>query len=133
MESFDGGGKTKATGDGLLVGDAAGFGDVGVEREGGHAGHNGVFKAGAEGPTLFFNHFGAAFGDTVQEFGGVDTGSGDGAAFFQPGKRIGDGDHGATIGPEGGIGFEEVGSLEDVDVGVGLAVEKAIPEGVEDI
>lgn len=133
MEAFDGGGEAEAAGDGLLVGDGAGFGDVGVEGEGGHAGHDGVFEAGAEGAAFLFDDFGAAFGDAVEEFGGVDAGGGDGAAFFEPGERVGDGDDGAAGGPEGGVGFEEVGAFEDVDVGVGFAIEEAVPEGVEDV
>lgn len=85
MEAFDGSGEAETAGDGLLVGDGAGFGDVGVEVRGGHAGHDGVFEPGAKGAASFLDDFGAAFGDAGEEFGRIDAGGGDSAAFFEPG------------------------------------------------
>jgi hypothetical protein len=133
VESFEAGGEAEAGGDGLLIGDGAGVGGVGVEGWGGHAGHDGVLDAGALGAAFLFDDFGATFGDALEEGGGVHVGAADGAAFFEPGKGVGDGDGLASAGPEGGHGFEAGGALEDVGVGVGGAVEEAVPKGVQDV
>lgn len=133
VEAFEAGGEAEAGGDGLLIGDGAGVGGVGVESWGGHAGHNGVLDAGALGAAFLFDDFGATFGDALEEGGGVNVGAGDGAAFFEPGKGVGDDDGLASAGPEGGRGFEAGRALEDVRMGVGGAVEKTVPKGVQDV
>lgn len=102
MEPFDGGGQAQAGGDGLLAGDGAGLGGVGVEGAGGHAGHDGVFEPDAERTAFFLDDFNPALGDAREEFGRVNAGGGDVPAFLEPDQGVGDGHRGASGGPEGG-------------------------------
>lgn len=69
MEALERGGEAESGGDGLLVGDGAGAGGIGVEGRGGHGGHDGVLDSGALGTALFLDDFGAAFGDASEKLG----------------------------------------------------------------